>query len=242
MNNTRFASLLLGLLLLTTDLFAEGITIASGGGYKRPVQEIASLYQKTTGERVAAVFGNMSRIISQANMSGTVSLLIGDRTFFDRSGLEFSNYRPLGRGRLVLAYRKGLDLKAIDDIAGKKITRIGVPDSSKAIYGAAAAAYLHNSGLMKTIENKLLKLTTVPQVSSYLVSGEIDAGFINLTDAKGVETLIGGWFAADSTRYPPISIEAGILKGHENNPGIARFTAFLETPQARAILKKYGLR
>jgi len=242
MKKKLIVSLVLSLLLTATEAFAAEITIASGAGYKRPVLEITSLYQKKTGNRIAAVFGNMSQIISQVNMSGTVSVVLGDRKFFDRSGLAFVEYQPVGQGKLVFAYRKGLKPDGIEEITGKDITRIGLPDSAKAIYGEAASGFLQNSTLLKDVSEKLLKLSTVPQVSSYLISGEIDAGFINLTDAIGIKGLIGGWLPADTTLYDPVLIEAGILKGHGKNLNVQSFVAFFETEEACRILKKYGLK
>jgi len=162
MKRKLLVSLLLSLLLATTESFAAEITIASGAGYKRPVLEITSLYEKKTGNRIAAVFGNMGQIISQVNMSGAVSVVLGDRNFFDLSGLEFVEYQPVGQGELVLAYRKGLKPGSIEGITGKDITRIGLPDSDKAIYGEAATEFLQNSALIKNVREKLLKLSITP--------------------------------------------------------------------------------
>ena len=50
--------------------------------------------------------------------------------------------------------------------------------------------YLHNTGLWTPLQKKLLIVGTVPQVSTYLLSGEVDVGFINLTEAMalGIES------------------------------------------------------
>ncbi|MBO8093284.1 MAG: molybdate ABC transporter substrate-binding protein [Prosthecochloris sp.] len=245
MNRTIFKHLHI---FLTTIIFccqasaqASEITIASGAGYKRPLQEINTLYMQQTGNSVSAVYGNMFQIISQADMSGRIAIMIGDQNFFDRSQLDFSRFQTVGQGRLVLAWRSGLEITGIEDITSERIERIGLPAPAKAIYGKAAMEYLENSGLMNRISGKLLKLSTVPQVSSYLISKEIDAGFINLTDAKGITEKIGGYLPAETTLYQEITISAGVLEGFENSDEVSSYLDFLESREARNILSTYGL-
>ncbi len=227
--------------LFSQTLRAESITIAAGAGYKRPIVEIIRQYEQTNGQHIDAVFGNMQQIISQTRMSGKVSMIFGEKSFFDQSGITFVKYYPVGEGRLVLAWRKGLHLKQIQDICENKITRVGIPDEKKAIYGHVAAEYLNNAGLANKVAVKLLVVSTVPQVSAYLVSGEIDAGFINVTDAIGIRDKIGGFVAADQLLYTPIHIQCGVIKGFEAQPEVQEFLQFLKSRESAAILQHYGI-
>jgi len=236
-----FCALCVALLCSVSSLHAGEITLASVGGYKRPMVEIIDRYQDETGNKVTAVYGNMRQVISQSKMSGTVALIIGDQKFFDRSGLEFDAFHPVGQGRLVLAWRQGIGIEKIDDIAGGGVGRVGMPDPVKAIYGVAANEYLENSGMMPEVSEKLIRLGTVPQVSAYLLSGDIDAGFINSTDAIGVREKIGGFLLAADALYTPIAINAGVLKGYGDKGDVARFIEFLRSPDAREIFGRYGL-
>ncbi len=229
-------------LLLGRTVVAGEITIASGAGYKQPLLEIIALYEKKSGKRITPVFGNMSHLISQAALSGKVSLILGDRKFLDRSGLDFSSFHHMGHGRLVLAYRKGIALESVLDIPGDSITRIGMPDSAKAIYGLAAAESLNSSTMMKKVHKKLLIFSTVPQVSAYLITGEIDVGFINLTDALWLKEKIGGYITVNEKTYTPVTIEVGVLRGFENDPETTAFTSFLKTETLHPILSKYGMK
>lgn len=243
MRQYRFFSCALFVVLLFTvsSLHAGEITLASGAGYKRPLVELISRYQDETGNKVTAVYGTMRQVIAQAQMSGQVALILGDQKFFDRSGLEFDAFHPIGQGRLVLAWRQGVGIEKISDIAGGGVARVGMPDPVKAIYGFAADEFLQQSGLQQKVSEKLIRLGTVPQVSAYLLSGDIDAGFINSTDAIGVREKIGGFLVADNSLYAPISINAGVLKGFEDNMDVAGFVEFLQSPGGREILGRYGL-
>jgi len=236
-----YLPLLLLFSLFSLHLRAENITIAGGAGYKRPLVEIANQYEKKTGNHIDAVFGHMQQIFSQAKMSENVSIIFGDKTFFDHSGINFSSYYPVGNGNLVLAWRKGLHLTSIAEIRNKEITRVGIPDANKAVYGHAATEYLKNAGLSAIVAPKIIAVSTVPQVSAYLVSGEIDCGFINITDAIGIQDNIGGYFAADQSLYTPILIQGGVVSGFENRPEVKAFLKFLNEKESIVILKHYGL-
>ena len=218
------------------------IFIASGAGYKKPVLEACESFMSGNPVKVNPVFGNMQTVSLQVRESGKVGLLIGDRKFLENPGLgvEYAEYLPLGRGKLVLAYRKGLDPVSTEDLAAERIERISLPDTKKAIYGAAAREYLEGIGLWDNLEGKILMASTVPQVSSYLISGEVDAGFINLTDAIAISDRIGGYHVLESG-YKEISIVAGIVKGFEEDRHISELGKYLTSPEAGELFESYGL-
>lgn len=234
-------SLLLLLMTVPAILHAEQITVASGAGYKRPLMEIAALYEKRTGNHIDAVFGNMQQILSQTETSGKVSVVFGEKSFLNRSTLVFSSFHPVGKGTLVLVWRKGLKLKRLEEIRGKEVQRLGMPDPEKAIYGQAATEYLKKSGLRAVVSDKLMTLSTVPQVSAYLVSGEIDAGFINITDAIGIREKTGGMLRVPQNLYSPIDIQAAVIREFEKKTEVTDFLRFLKRRECVKILRHYGL-
>lgn len=242
MNPKKTILLLLFLLATMPGLLqAETLTVAAGAGYKRPLMEIAALYEKQTGNHIDAVFGNMQQIFSQAETSGKVSVVFGEKSFLNRSTLSFSSFQPVGKGTLVLAWRKGLELKRLEDIRKKEVRRLGIPDPEKAIYGHAAAEFLKKSGFSRKTEQKLMTFSTVPQVSAYLVSGEIDGGFINITDAIGIREKIGGMLPVPRNHYSPIEIQAAVVNGFEKEREVTDFLRFLKQGESLAVLRLYGI-
>ena len=123
---------------------------------------------------------------------------------------------------------------------------ITLPNPKQAIYGRAAKQWLEAKGLWAPLQDKLKIVQTVPQVSAYLTTGQIDAGFMNLTEALAVKRQLGGYIelqpGADS--YAPIDIVAAFpAQGaqHGTAASRARFLQFLQSPDAHAILRKAGL-
>jgi len=231
----------------------EAFTIAAGAGYRQLVAALGEAYVKSGQAAPQQVYGNMGQVTAQARESGVVDLVIGDKRFLDATDLEFAAEYPIGQGRPVLAVAKGCKaaawkgLKTLDAAAGKAlladpaVTRIALPDPKKAIYGRAATEFLDRSGLAPAVESKLLTVGTVPQVSAYVASGEVDLGFINLTDGLAISDKVAALIPLDEALFDPIRIVAKALKTCPNPKAAAGFGAFLATPPARAIVAGQGL-
>jgi len=237
---TFFAAALILTLLSISSAQAGELRLLAGGGYKKPMQAIIAAYQEKTGQQTEAGYGNMRQILSQAKLTGQTALLIGDKKFLRQEDI-FTSFQPLGQGKLVIAWAQGSPaISKAKDLTRPEVARIAHPDRKKAIYGRAATEWLRSNQLTEKLQSKLLQAATVPQVSSYLVAKEVDAGFINLTDALGLGDKIGGYLLLPSG-YEKIVIVAGIVKGHENEAATKDFLTFLSGPQAKRIFKEHGM-
>ena len=84
-------------------------------------------------------------------------------------------------------------------------------------------------------------LSTVPQVFSYLVSGDLDAAFVNEAIVRKQGNSVGGWIEVDKG-YTPLLLVAGVVEGRQKDPDVVAYMGFLRTPEARRILAASGLR
>lgn len=235
--------LALAFLLLCASLAlaqAAPLTVASGAGYKRLVTELAVAYEAKTGHKTDLVFGNMGQVIAQAKASGKIQMIIGELSFLKQSGVPLASFTELGKGTLVVVWPKGRSFSVLSDLAKPEVKRLAIPDAAKAIYGVAGKEALTKAGLLNILADKLLIVATVPQVMTYVVTGEVDAGLANLTDTIGQAGQIGGYFVVDQALYSPICIGAGTLAGQQP-PETAAFIGFITSPQGMAIARKHGL-
>lgn len=86
--------LFLFLLFFSSILHAETRVMAAGAGYKRPVAELVRSYEKASGHKVEAFYGNMARVLAQARQSGKVSLILGDLDFLQKStAIDFQSLK-----------------------------------------------------------------------------------------------------------------------------------------------------
>lgn len=227
------------LALLPGFASAQGLMIAAGAGYRAPLLEIYKGFATQTGIAVEPVFSNMRGVLAQLRRSGHIDLAIGQDVFLKTSP-ELGRLIPLGRGTLVLAYAKGVRPGPLARLAETDIGRIGLPNQG-AVYGRMADAALRGAKLYAEVESKLIRGATVPQIGAYLLTREIDAGFINLSEAHALGTRIGSYREVDRALYPPIRIVAGVAKGHDAKPEVQAFLKYLRGDKVRAVLKRYGL-
>lgn len=232
-------SVLILLILAAPALAASPLLVTAGAGYKTVVEVLATAFSEESGVPVERIYGNMAQIMGQAQNSGKVDLVVGEASFLRASTLPLGDSTPMGAGRLVLAWPKGKSEP--DSLNAPKIGRIAIPDPQKTIYGKAAMEYLERSNQYAALKDKLLIVGAVPQVFTYLSTGEVDAGFLNLTQVLAVTNQLGGYREVDATLYAPISIGCFQLKTAPNSAAATDFARFLGSEKAKAILAAHGL-
>lgn len=220
---------------------AGELVLAAGAGYKKMVNKLVDAYEARSGMKVDRIYGNMGRVTTQAMRGGAVDLVLGAKAYLGKSGLDITGAHELGRGRLVVAWSKGHSYSAPADLLAANVKRIAVPDMKLAIYGRAAREFLKNAHLTDKVGPKLIEVATVPQVFSYLNANEVDMGFMNLTHAMNVKDRISGYTIVDDNLYNPISIVVVSAPEPPHAAAIREFTSFLETAEAKDIVKAHGL-
>ena len=235
-----FLFAILALTILAPAANAESVVLASGAGYKKMVNALNAAYEKSSGHSLDLIYGNMAKVTTQARESGKVGLVLGDADFLAKAELPMSETYELGQGKLVLAFAKGSQFSKVEDLDNEAAGRIALPDTNKAIYGKAAREYLTSSGRLPDIQPRLVEVATIPQVFSYLTTNEVDMGFLNLTHAMNVSDEIGGYVVLEEG-YSPISIIVGVLDTCPDKAEADAFLAFLQTEEAKEIIRQNGL-
>ncbi len=214
--------------------------MASAAGYRKPLLELMDNFSKVTGIKAEASFGHLKQIETQARQNPDIALLVADEFFLTPLGLA-DTYVRLGDGKLALIYAKNQQLSTLSDLQRPEVQRIAMPDQKRAMYGMAAMQCLEHTGLLEPLQSKVMESDTVPQVGSYVALGEVDAGFVNLTEALAQGDKIGGFVVAPSECYTPIVISVAVMKGRENDTAIKAWLDYIASAPAREILQSYGL-
>lgn len=231
--------LLAGLLALAAQA-RQGLLLAGGAGYRKPVLELVELFARESGIRAETSFGNMRQAETQARQNPDVALVVGDEAFLAPMGL-FERYQLLGDGRLVLVAARGVALAALEELKEARFRRIGVPDRRQAVYGRAAFTCMRRQGLLDELTPRLLEVATVPQVGAYVGTGEVDAGFVNNTEAQALRGRAGAMLELPTSCHEPIRLSVGVVRGHADAPAVRAFLEFVQSPAARAALQRHGL-
>lgn len=244
--NLTVAALAAGASLLFAGTAAAEVTVTTGAGYVKMVQALVDAYQSQTQAKVGTAFGgNIGQMLAQVRESGKVNLVISDATSLQKFSNELKELKTgvkLGDTPLILAWRKGIVLTGPEDLDKSDVKRVAMPDPKAAVYGRAAKEYLASSGLDKKLGDRVNIASTVPQVMSYVVRGEMDAGFVNLVAARGNKDKIGG-FTAIKDGYKPVLMTAVPVKDlkAQDKADVEAFMAFLASDKATPILNKFGV-
>lgn len=230
------------LLVFTVFAFAAEVMVTTGAGYKKMVEELSEAYQQEGGKITGIYGGHIGQMLMQIKQGSGVSIVISDRGTLEESsqGVEFEVFEDLGGTPLVLAWRKGLELTKPEDLLLPAVESVCYPDSKAAIYGRAAVSFLGSTGIGDKVKGKLFEVSSVPQVMAYLVSGEMDAGFVNRVMIVNGGGKLGGSMELHEG-YPPLDMVAAVVKGHGDNTGVRDFLQFLRSDSGRAVLKKNGI-
>ncbi|NLV81991.1 MAG: molybdate ABC transporter substrate-binding protein [Synergistaceae bacterium] len=231
------------LIIMVSVAFAGELSVTTGAGYTKMVEELCTAYKELSGRKVQEMYGgNIGQQLAQIEAGSGVNVIIVDKGTLEsvKTNVKFDTFVPLGKTVLVLAWRKGLSLSSPYDLLYDDVKSVCYPDPKAAIYGRAAFAFLDSSGIKNKIPNKLSQVTTVPQVFSYLVSGEMDAGFVNRVVVRAGKDKIGGFLEIENG-YPPLNMVAVVVKGQQVKLEVKSYLDFLKTDKGKEILKKHGV-
>ena len=217
---------------------SENLLVGAGGGYKKPVTEVIENLKKD-GVQIEGAFANLGQITIQAK-EGKMAAIVGDEAFLKKTNLDIKAYERIGKGALVLVTPKGKQIKDVSEL--KNLAKIAMPDAKKAIYGVRTTEFLKNSGLEADLAPKMLPVAGVPQVVAYVANGEVDAGFINSTEAVAREGEFGSVIYIDEALYSPVFISVAKLPACEGSEACAKFIDEIKTPRSKEIFAKFGLK
>lgn len=148
--------------------------------------------------------------------------------------------KSFGDTPLVLVWRKGLELKRPEDIALDSVKTVASPNPKAAVYGRSAAKWLKATGLDAKVAPKLQVVGTVPQVYSYVTTGNMDAGFVNLAVLKSGTEALGG-HAAIRDESAIVHMTVRPVRGAEADADVKAFMDFLASEKAKPVLRKFGI-
>lgn len=221
---------------------AAQVVVTTGAGYVKMVDALVELYQKETGAVVEKSFGgNIGQMLAQVRHGSGVNVVISDEASLKKFEAELAPAAaPLGSTPLVLVWRKGLELKEPSDIALDAVKTVASPNPKAAVYGLAAARWLKASGLEVRVAPKLQVVGTVPQVYSYVSTGNMDSGFVNLAVLQSGTGGIGG-HALIRDESAVVHMVARPVKGALTDADVKAFMDFLASDKAKPVLRKFGI-
>lgn len=131
--------------------------------------------------------------------------------------------------------------KSLKDLTAGSIEKIAIGNPETTTIGKYVKHALEDAGIWDEIESKVILGENVKQVLTYVETGEVDAGFVFITDAEsGQKDLYEIAFTVpvnESITYPIAVVNASASKEEAQE-----FVDFVTGTRGQEILTKYGFK
>lgn len=218
--------------------------VAVAANFTEPAKEIATAFTAATGDKAILSFGSSGQFYTQMAHGAPYEVFLSadsDRPKkAEQDGLAVPNTRfTYAVGRLVL-YSKtpGLVDGGGAVLKSDKFAKLSIADPGAAPYGAAAVQTLQHLGIYDQVKPKIVQGTSITQAYQFVASGAAELGFVALSQVVGEPG--GSRWLVPASDHKPIDQQAILLFTGQKNPAATAFMKFLKSPQAVAIIKRYG--
>lgn len=236
------------------------ITIHSSGQSTSRLLIAAASDLKFALDSVVHVFENINKNVTidiTYGSSGKLSEQITNGAPFDlffsadidypkklqEKGLVISEIRSYGFGRIVIWSSK-IDPSTLgmNSLLDAEVFKIAIANPAHAPYGKRAEEALKNYGIYEKIKNKLVFGENISQTAQFITSGAADIGIValSLALAPNMKKEKGIFYIIPDTHHRPLE-QAFVVLGHAQGNKLAlTFGEFMESSQAKNILKHFG--
>jgi len=236
--------------LLSTQAMAERATVAAASDLQFAVKEAAALFEQETGHQLRLVFGSSGNFKTQILQGAPFHLFMSaDEGFvfeLDKAGKTQDQGRiyAVGRIGIIVPHRSPLtadgelnDLaKAIED---GRLKKFAIANPYHAPYGMRAKEALQHADLWQSIQPKLVFGENISQAAQFATSGSTQGGIIALSLALAPQVAkLGQFELIPESWHQPLIQRMVVIK--DAPPAAQQFYDFLATPQAQAIMERFG--
>lgn len=244
----RLLAYFLGLLLFSSGAFAQVPTIAVAANMKDAFLEIITSFKPTGRPEMRVVYGSSGNFTTQILNGAPFNLFIAADEHFPlelyKNGKTVDEGAVYAIGKLAIIAKKSSGIQLLDSKiemakAIQKANKIAIAKPDLAPYGKAAVEYLKAEGLWDLAKNKLVYADNIGVATTYVVSGAADIGFTAVSLAKSPEVIKEANFLSLNPKlYEPIKQRMVLIKGAPQEA--VDLYRFIQTPEAKNILQKYG--
>ena len=226
----------------------EPARVACASDLQFALPEVADRFQRSTPHRVELSFGSSGNFARQIQQGAPLDLFFSaDESFVVQladAGLtrDRGSLYAIGRIALIVPTASGMPLD--DQLAGltrewAQVRRFAIGNPEHAPYGRAAREALQKLGLWSQAQDRLVLGENISQATQYVSTGAAQAGITALSLALAPPVAAQTRHAAlPDSLHQPLRQRMVLLKNAR--PSAEAFHAFVSTPEARAMLSRYG--
>lgn len=227
-------------LLLTPQLLAGELRIASAANFTLTMKDIARHFEQASGHHTLVSYGSTGKLYAQIVHGAPFDVFLAA----DQARPQRLEERDLAsdrftyaNGQLALWRRDGGPVSE-DSLRDASFRRLAIANPKTAPYGSATIEVLKNLKLYQSLADRLVLGDSVSQTHQFVATGNAEFGFVAYAQvlASGRRHI----WVIPQRLYTPIRQDAVLLDKGEKNPAALAFMEYLGSEAARSIIQKHG--
>ncbi|NTU93221.1 MAG: molybdate ABC transporter substrate-binding protein [Chlorobiaceae bacterium] len=229
--------------VISTSAMAGEIRLSAGAGMKDVLNELADTYaKKHPGITIIRNWGPSGALAAQIENGAPTDLFISANQKWayylrDKTLLDNTRIAPFAWNSIVVIGDPASGINSMDTLAKASKIAMGNPRSAPA--GEMAMEAIRKAGMEKALEGKIVLAKDVLESLMYAETGTVDASFVHRTEAmtaKKAQIL----FRVPQELYARVPYTMGVTSRAASNPEVTGFFEYLNSAEAKAVLKKWG--
>jgi molybdate transport system substrate-binding protein len=232
--------------------YPQDITVAAASDLNYVLKDLASRFEKNTGDKVTLSFGSSGNLYSQIQGGAPYDVFFSADIAYPQklaaSGqIDNSSLRTYAVGRLVLWVPRGSNLDPeklrMNLLLEPSVHRIAIANPQHAPYGRAAMAALEHFGLKERVTGELVFGENISQAAQFVQSGNAQAGLIALSLVVSPAMKdFGRYWELPTDSYPQLQQAVAILSASKHKAAAKVFLDYVLSDEGTAVLEQYGFR
>jgi molybdate transport system substrate-binding protein len=239
---------LLVLILLSSVVSAQSVTVAVASNLKPAFDEIYRQFQRLHPQELRIVYGSSGNLSSQIQQGAPISLFIAADEIYPlclfQTGMTLDAGMVYAIGHLVFITNTASGMQLSNQVQQipmilAQSKKIAIANPDVAPYGKAAVQYLQSAHLWDQVKGKLVFGENISIATTYVRSGAANAGFSALSLVKSPELASSiRYILLPEASYPPIKQRMVLMKNPD--PLAVALYEYLQSSTAQIILQQYG--
>lgn len=227
---------------------ADEIKVAVASNFLQPMQTLASIYEKETGQKVAISSGSTGKLYAQIMQGAPYDLFFGANSRepkkLENTGFAVKDSRiTYAVGKIILWSTNPYftDVKDLAQaLAPGSLKTLAIANPRTAPYGAAAMEVLHNLKIpLQGI--RIIRGENINQTWQFVSSGNADAGFVAASQLKTLDNSTNGYgIDVPINLYSAIEQQAVLLSSSKQASQASDFLRFVQRGDIKQLIVGFG--
>ena len=222
----------------------EVLQVYSGAGLKKPMDEIAQLFEEQENVTIEFNYAGSGQLLTQLETTGKGDVyIVGSVPNYEAAKSKdlVLDYITVAHHTPAIVTLKGnpKEIKTLEDL-GKKDVKVILGDEKASAIGKTAQEILKKNKLEIINDNIVSRAATVNEMVVQLTTGKADAMIATIDSVYGNDKL-------EITEIQPEKnidqiIAGGIVKNSEKADMADKFIKFVSSEKGKEIFAKYGFK